>query len=107
VSLHEPDDAVVRQVAEGLVRLTGTAHAAAQLDRLYGRERAVRALDRRHGPPAVTGAAPTEDDATRQATAGRATTDVTLDLTQADPVLHLRDAYAPAAPPPPRRVYWL
>jgi hypothetical protein len=93
VALHEPDDAVVRQVAEGLVRLTGTAAAADQLERLYGRDRAVAAL---HRSGAGGAAAETRSEA-----------EVTLDLTADDPVLDLRDAYAPAPPRPPRVVYWL
>lgn len=88
--LHAPDDAEVRLVAEGLVKLLGTAGAADELDRLYGRGRAVEALSR----TARLGELSLSDDV-----------EVILDLTDVDEVdladarpapveIDLRDAHA-------------
>lgn len=44
--LREPDDAQIRQVAQGLVERAGTDAAAAALTQLYGRDRAIEALCR-------------------------------------------------------------
>jgi hypothetical protein len=44
--LHAPDDAEIRLVAQGLVKLVGTDAAAKELSRLYGSHRASEALCR-------------------------------------------------------------
>ncbi len=91
--LHDPDDAQIRLVAKGLVKLVGTDVAATELSRLYGRDRATEAISR---TAILESATDLQDDI-----------EIILDLSVTERVdIDLRDLddRAPdlmAAPPPP------
>ncbi len=92
--LHDTDDAQIRLVAQGLVKLVGTDVAAEELSRLYGRSRATEALSR---TATLASVMDLQDDI-----------EIILDLSDVEPVdIDLRDPEerasdrSTAVPPPP------